>query len=71
MSRQNTYPIFTHPTQAECRRIIRAEAQRCECKYRITKDGEVHFHGRMPNSIETGWWLFAQSPEEAVSRIRA
>lgn len=26
-------------------------------KYRITKDDEVHAYGKMPNSIETGWYL--------------
>jgi len=34
-------------------------------RYRITKAGEVHFYGQMPNSQTTGWWLFAQSTEEA------
>lgn len=51
------------------RNIIRTAAADRDCKYRITKDGEVHFYGSMPNSIETGWWLFAQSVEEAVKRI--
>lgn len=26
-------------------------------KYRITRDDEIHAYGRMPNSIETGWYL--------------
>jgi hypothetical protein len=26
-------------------------------KYRLTKDGDVHADGTMPNSIETGWYL--------------
>lgn len=26
-------------------------------KYRITSDNEVHAYGRMPNSVETGWYL--------------
>ncbi len=26
-------------------------------KYRLTKDGDVHAYGKMPNSIETGWHL--------------
>ena len=25
-------------------------------KYRINRDGEIHAYGRMPNSIETGWY---------------
>jgi hypothetical protein len=49
------------------RRIIRERAEVRNCKYRITKEGEVHFYGRMPNSIENGWWLFAQSVEEAIN----
>lgn len=27
-------------------------------QYRITRDGEIHVYGQMPNSIETGWWLY-------------
>jgi len=34
----------------------KAEAARIGAKYRI-KDGEVHFHGVMPNSNVTGWYL--------------
>ena len=26
-------------------------------KYRLTQDGDVHAYGKMPNSIETGWYL--------------
>jgi hypothetical protein len=26
-------------------------------KYKITADGDVHVHGKMPNSILTGWYL--------------
>ena len=26
-------------------------------RYRLTKEGEVHIYGQMPNSIVTGWWL--------------
>lgn len=48
------------------RRIIKERAEARDCKYRITAEGEVHFYGRMPNSIETGWWLFARSVQEAI-----
>lgn len=48
------------------RALIRAEAEFRECRYRITRDGEVHFYGPMPNSVERGWWLFAQTVDEAV-----
>ena len=27
-------------------------------KYRITRGGEIHVYGRMPNSIKTGWYLY-------------
>ncbi len=56
-------------TNAQARKMIREAAEGHDCRYRITKDGEVHFYGRMPNSIETGWWLYAQSVEEAIERI--
>lgn len=56
-------------TNQETRNIIRAEAQRRGCRYRITKDGEVHFYGQMPNANETGWWLFAQTPQDALETI--
>lgn len=52
------------------RRIIKAYADERELRYRITADGEVHLHGEMPNSQTTGWFLFAESPEEAVSIIQ-
>jgi len=51
------------------RAIIKAEAESRGCKYRITRDGEVHFHGQMPNSIESGWWVFGLSVEEALDEI--
>lgn len=56
-------------TKTEARNIIRAAAEARDCKYRIAANGEVHFHGTMPNTNQTGWWLFAQSLEEAVASI--
>ena len=39
-------------------------------QYRITSDGEIHVYGRMPNSIETGWWLYgAIGDRETMSRL--
>ena len=38
-------------------------------RYRITSDGEVHVYGTMPNANQAGWYLFAQSPEDARDRI--
>lgn len=38
-------------------------------KYRITKDGEIHLHGPMPNSIETGWYLYGYDDAPTRRRI--
>jgi hypothetical protein len=38
-------------------------------KYRVTADGDVHFYGKMPNSDKTGFWLFAQSVQDAITRL--
>ena len=51
------------------RRVIKERAECRDCKYRITRDGEVHFYGKMPNSNVTGWWLFAQSVDEAIKCV--
>lgn len=56
-------------TKIEARKIIRTAAEASGFKYRITADGQVHFHGTMPNTNQAGWWLFALSVEEAVERI--
>jgi hypothetical protein len=50
---------------------IKDYAESRDCKYRITATGEVHLYGKMPNSIETGWWLFAHNIPEAMERICA
>ena len=52
MASERCYDGMTY-TRAEAR----AEAERLDCKYRITRDGEVNFYGRMPNSTQTGWWF--------------
>jgi hypothetical protein len=44
----------------EARKIIRNEAARQDCRYRIAKNGEVHFYGQMPNTNQVGWYLEAQ-----------
>lgn len=55
---------------AQARKAIKAYSQDCNGeRYRITRNGEVHIYGRMPNSIETGWWLAAQSVPEMIARI--
>lgn len=48
---------------------IRVYSLRHAFNYRITRSGEVHLYGPMPNSTVTGWWLFAQTVAEALARI--
>ena len=38
-------------------------------RVRITRNGEVHAFGRMPNSIVTGWY-FAGFAEHIIDRIK-
>lgn len=39
-------------------------------KYRITSTGEIHAYGQMPNSIETGWYLYGWTYDaETIARI--
>lgn len=39
-------------------------------KYRITRDGEIHVHGTMPNTSQTGWYLFGRvGNAETESRL--
>ena len=40
-------------------------------KYRVTKNGEIHLHGPMPNSIETGWYLYGYDNTPTRRRIAA
>lgn len=35
-------------------------------KYRLTKNGDVHAYGKMPNSIETGWYLLGSRREVEI-----
>ena len=32
-------------------------------RYRINRQGEIHVHSTMPNTNETGWWLFGYVDE--------
>ena len=36
---------------------------------RVVASGEVHAYSRMPNSIETGWWLVGRDAKEACERV--
>ena len=55
----------------EKRAAIRDYAISGGMRYRIVRNGEVHFYGVMPNSVVIGWYLFAQSVDEAIKRIAA
>lgn len=58
-------------TNTQIRTTIRQHAQARDCRYRITRDGEVHYYGRMPNSIEIGWYLVDQNAETLARDIHA
>ena len=36
---------------------------------RVMASGEVHAYSRMPQSIETGWWLVGNTAKEACERV--
>lgn len=39
-------------------------------QYRITRDGEIHVYGTMPNTNQTGWYLFGRVGDaETESRL--
>lgn len=44
-------------TSAKIRNIIKAKAKSLNASYRITKAGEVHFYGIMPNTSKIGWYF--------------
>lgn len=52
------------------RKALRNEfGDRC---YRITRAGEIHVYGQMPNSIVTGWYLYGWIDDaETILRIEA
>lgn len=55
----------------EIRSIIRQHANETGAeRYRITRDGEVHYYGQMPNSIETGWYFVGWSTEDVARDIQ-
>ncbi len=43
-------------TIAQIRRALIAKFG--ERQYRITRDGDIHVHGRMPNTNIDGWYLY-------------
>ena len=56
----------------ETRNVIRQHANDTGAeRYRITREGEVHYYGQMPNSIETGWYFVGWDADEVAAEIRA
>lgn len=60
---------MTKATTAD-RATIKAAAEKQDARYRITANGEVHFHGTMPNSIETGWYFIGWDAAKVAREIR-
>jgi hypothetical protein len=56
-------------TKIEIRKIIRNHADAQGCVYRITAGDEVHYYGKMPNSIETGWYFVGHGAETVAREI--
>ena len=57
-------------SRATLRSIVRTDMEAQEAsRYRITRDNELHYYGRMPNSIVTGWWLVSQDVDAYVAQI--
>jgi hypothetical protein len=56
-------------TEADIRKAIRSAAEARNCKYRITRYGEVHFYGTKPNTNQTGWYLEAQDARAYAAKI--
>jgi hypothetical protein len=41
-------------------------------KYRITRGGEIHVYGEMPNSVVVGWYLYGSKDDaQTIDRIEA
>jgi hypothetical protein len=58
-------------TKAERKRIKRYVESRGGERYRISDEphyGSLHIYGKMPNSIETGWYLAAYV-DELLARL--
>ena len=43
-------------TISQIRKTLRAKFG--ACRYRITRDNEIHVYSRMPNTNVTGWYFF-------------
>ena len=47
---------YDYASMAALRRSLRNSGQR----YRITRDGEIHRYGSMPNTNQIGWYLYGR-----------
>ena len=56
-----TAAYYANQRTAQLRELLRRDYG--AGKYRITKDDEIHAYGKMPNSIETGWYLVGYRAE--------
>ena len=52
---EQTAAFYSRQRERQFRALLRRDYG--ARKYRITRDGEVHAYGKMPNSIVTGWYL--------------
>lgn len=57
-------------TKADRAILTQYAARRDGEKFRVTRDGELHIKGQMPNSVEHGWW-FAGFAADVVADIKA
>jgi len=58
-------------TAKDIRSTIKNDAAQHGVKCRITASGEVHYFGRMPNSIKTGWYFVAWNAADYAESLRA
>lgn len=56
-SYDKTVQFYANQKIAKLRELLRRDYG--ARKYRISADGNVHVFGKMPNSIETGWYLLS------------
>ncbi len=67
-----TQQLPTAPmSMIEIRKIIRNRAAECDASYRITRDDEVHFYGRIPNTNQTGWYFKGYNAEAVAKEFKA
>lgn len=52
---EQTAAYYANQRTAKLRELLRRDYG--AGKYRLTKDGDVHVYGTMPNTNQTGWYL--------------